>query len=260
MLKLGLLALGGLTGCAAGPAKGAPVTSSVTAVAPGANAAALPRATASASARASSPLVLRRLTLELGSNAEGANVEVTINGESKKFDHFPTTLELVPSGDAKLVARKAGFADRELPVVFPEGKSELTVVVEFPAERRLGGLSLQGRQEGEALASLKVRLVSVDVQGALPREVIMRIVRQNFGRFRLCYHQALENSAALTGKLTVRFVIGADGTVSRRDNLDSDLGDSALIGCVLKGFEALAFPRPDQGTVTVDYTLAFAPS
>ena len=32
---------------------------------------------------------------------------------------------------------------------------------------------------------------AAEVTGALPPEVIQRIVRQNFGRFRMCYEQGL---------------------------------------------------------------------
>ncbi len=50
--------------------------------------------------------------------------------------------------------------------------------------------------------------------GRLPPEVIQRIVRQNFGRFRLCYENGLRNNPNLQGRVSVRFVIGRDGAVS----------------------------------------------
>ena len=52
------------------------------------------------------------------------------------------------------------------------------------------------------------------VNGRLPPEVIQRIVRQNFGRFRLCYENGLRNNPNLQGRVSVRFVIGRDGAVS----------------------------------------------
>src|SRR5687767_8833631 len=47
----------------------------------------------------------------------------------------------------------------------------------------------------------------VEGPGRLPPEVIQRIVRQNFGRFRLCYETELKKQPELTGKVEVTFTI-----------------------------------------------------
>ena len=60
----------------------------------------------------------------------------------------------------------------------------------------------------------QVRMGATSVSGRLPPEVIQRIVRQNFGRFRLCYENGLRNNPNLQGRVAVRFVIGRDGAVS----------------------------------------------
>src|SRR5689334_9657332 len=51
--------------------------------------------------------------------------------------------------------------------------------------------------------------------GRLPPEVIQRIVRQNFGSFRLCYENSLRNCPNLQGRVAVRFVIDSDGSVKQ---------------------------------------------
>jgi len=43
------------------------------------------------------------------------------------------------------------------------------------------------------------------VNGRLPPEVIQRIVRQNFGRFRNCYESSLRTNPSLTGRVAVKF-------------------------------------------------------
>src|SRR5262249_36840059 len=53
-----------------------------------------------------------------------------------------------------------------------------------------------------------------DSEGSLPPELIQRTVRQNFGRFRMCYEDGLRRSPSLAGRVAVRFVIGRDGSVS----------------------------------------------
>ena len=72
-----------------------------------------------------------------------------------------------------------------------------------------------------------VRMGATQVSGRLPPEVIQRIVRQNFGRFRLCYENGLRNNPNLQGRVSVRFVIGRDGAVGSVGNGGSDMPDGA---------------------------------
>ena len=45
------------------------------------------------------------------------------------------------------------------------------------------------------------------MNGRLPPEVIQRIVRQSFGRFRLCYEDVLKTNPKASGRVTIKFVI-----------------------------------------------------
>ncbi len=105
----------------------------------------------------------------------------------------------------------------------------------------------------------QVRMGATQVSGRLPPEVIRRIVRQNYGRFRLCYEQGLGRNPNLEGRVTVRFVIGRDGAVSNVSNGGSDLPDSSVVGCVVKAFYGLSFPKPEGGIVTVQYPIMLEP-
>ncbi len=101
---------------------------------------------------------------------------------------------------------------------------------------------------------------STTVMGRLPPEVIQRIVRQNTGRFRLCYENALRSDPTLEGTVKVKFVIGTDGEVSSASDAGSDLPDATARDCVIRGFKNLSFPQPEGGIVVVTYPLHFAPS
>ena len=105
----------------------------------------------------------------------------------------------------------------------------------------------------------KVRMGATSVNGRLPAEVIRRIVRQNFGRFRMCYEQGLGRNPNLEGRVGVRFVIGRDGAVSNVGNGGSDIPDSGVVGCVISAFYGLSFPQPEGGIVTVTYPIMFSP-
>jgi tetratricopeptide (TPR) repeat protein len=84
-------------------------------------------------------------------------------------------------------------------------------------------------------------------------------VRQNFGRFRLCYEEGLKRNPNLEGRVSARFVIGRDGSVQNASNGGSDIPDSGVVSCVLAAFPGLSFPQPEGGIVTVTYPILFAP-
>jgi hypothetical protein len=97
------------------------------------------------------------------------------------------------------------------------------------------------------------------VGGRLPPEVIQRVIRQNFGRFRMCYQNGLQSNPNLQGRVAVRFVIGRDGSVGSATNGGSDLPDSSVVSCVVRSFGGLSFPQPEDGIVTVTYPIMFTP-
>ncbi len=105
----------------------------------------------------------------------------------------------------------------------------------------------------------QVRMGATTVNGRLPPEVIQRIVRQNYGRFRLCYENGLRNNPNLQGRVAVRFVIGRDGSVSNVANGGSDLPDPSVVQCVIRAYYGLSFPQPEGGIVTVVYPIMFSP-
>jgi hypothetical protein len=104
-----------------------------------------------------------------------------------------------------------------------------------------------------------VRVGTSVVSGHLPPEVIQRIVRQNYGRFRMCYEQGLTRNPNLEGRVQVRFVINREGSVSNVQNGGSDLPDSGVTSCVISAYYGLSFPQPEGGIVTVTYPIMFQP-
>ena len=146
------------------------------------------------------------------------------------------------------------------------------------------------------------RLAALEVQprrftpGRIHPTVIQRIVRTHYSRLRACYEQGLGRNPNLRGRVSVSFVIGRDGKVTRAElappspddptllhlleaarkkadqqqgtTLDDSaaieqqgttLDDSAAIECMLKVFRDLEFPEPDGGIVTVVYPIMFEP-
>ena len=116
---------------------------------------------------------------------------------------------------------------------------------------RLGG--------GHQVKAPALREGSTSVNGRLPAQVIQRIVRQNFGRFRLCYENGLRNNPNLQGRVAVKFVIDRAGSVGMTGDGGSDLPDQGVVSCVVRAFGNLSFPQPEGGLVTVVYPITFSP-
>jgi len=133
-----------------------------------------------------------------------------------------------------------------------------------------GGLGLARGSEGGAIPSganrtpagvrPQVRAGAVTVVGRLPREVIVRVVRNNFGRFLRCYEAGLSHNAVLKGRVQVRFVITSDGALSDVEDSGSDLPDAGVIRCVMSSMYGLSFPPPEGGPVKVVFPLSFGPA
>ncbi len=117
-----------------------------------------------------------------------------------------------------------------------------------------------GRVGGShAAPAPRVRAGAATVTGRLPTEVVQRILRQNFGRFRRCYEQGLARNPNLTGRIAARFQIGRDGVASNVGSSGGDLPDAEVTSCVLSAFNGLSFPQPEGGLVTVVYPMLFEP-
>jgi hypothetical protein len=98
-----------------------------------------------------------------------------------------------------------------------------------------------------------------DVRAGLPREVIRRIVQATLPRIQLCYETALARKPTLAGKLSIRFEIARTGAVvSTRAHVD-EVQDEELVGCVMRVFGDMRFPKPDGKAVRVVYPLVFHP-
>lgn len=108
----------------------------------------------------------------------------------------------------------------------------------------------------EAGHSVTVREGAVTVRGSLPPEVIERIVRQNFGRFRLCALRSQKPTQE--GRVVTKLVIARDGSVTSAQDDGSDLTDKDVTACVVHAFSGLSFPQPEGGPVTATVPIVFS--
>jgi Redoxin len=122
----------------------------------------------------------------------------------------------------------------------------------------LGNLGRLAPGGYESKSHATVRVADIHATGDLPVEIIRRIMRQELGRYRLCYEEGLRKNPKLAGRLSGHFTIGKDGTIESDPSVTkSRLADDRVVQCVLNGMRALSFPQPNAGVVNVDFELLF---
>ena len=168
-----------------------------------------------------------------------------------------------PSGTgASSIASSVGSLQAQVPELRPQPA---------PAEpassstSRPPAVEAQGAPKSVGASAAPVAQGRANLRGGTPRvsghlspALVQKVVQQSFERFRMCPAQGLSQKAKLAGRVSVRFVVGRDGTVSNVSAAESTLPDAAVTGCVLRAFLGLQFPAPESGIATVVYPLVFS--
>jgi outer membrane biosynthesis protein TonB len=98
------------------------------------------------------------------------------------------------------------------------------------------------------------------ILGALDKSLIDAVIKRNMNQIRYCYQRELTKNPALGGKITVKFVIAKDGSVSSATTKASTMGSPAVEGCINGRFMRFQFPEPKGGgIVIVSYPFIFSP-
>ncbi len=98
------------------------------------------------------------------------------------------------------------------------------------------------------------------ILGALDKSLIDAVIKRNMSQIRYCYQRELTKNPALGGKITVKFVIAKDGTVSSATTKTTTMNNSAVESCINGRFMRFQFPEPKGGgIVIVSYPFIFSP-
>ncbi|MCY1055926.1 AgmX/PglI C-terminal domain-containing protein [Nannocystis sp. SCPEA4] len=99
-----------------------------------------------------------------------------------------------------------------------------------------------------------VRQAKAEVQGALDKDIIRRIVRAHINEIRYCYNQALARDPNAKGRVAIQFVIGGTGKVPSAVVSESTMRDARAGTCMAQAVRRWTFPKPQGGgSVTVTY-------
>ncbi|MBL8949612.1 MAG: adventurous gliding motility protein GltG [Myxococcaceae bacterium] len=96
------------------------------------------------------------------------------------------------------------------------------------------------------------------VMGSLDKELIRQVIHRNRGQIRYCYESQLTSHPNLHGKVAIKFVISATGSVAQSQVAQSDVKNAELETCVAGRVRTWMFPKPKGGgVVIVTYPFVF---
>jgi len=99
------------------------------------------------------------------------------------------------------------------------------------------------------------------IMGALPMEVIKKVIDENKLQIRYCYEVQLQRQQNLEGKISMKWVIGATGSVADVKVKDTTMNNAAVENCIKEKIRTWRFPAPaGGGIVEVNYPFIFKAS
>jgi len=138
----------------------------------------------------------------------------------------------------------------------------------------IGGIGTKGRGGGTGgygsgvgqlggKKDVDIGITSSDptVMGSLDKELIRKVIHANRGQIRYCYESQLNRFPKLEGKVSVKFVISASGSVATSQVAGSSASNAELETCVAGRVKTWMFPKPKGGgVVVVTYPFIFKQS
>ncbi len=95
--------------------------------------------------------------------------------------------------------------------------------------------------------------------GSLDPALIDRVIKQHMNQIKYCYTRELSRDPNLGGKVSMKFVIANDGSVSNANVKTTTMHNSSVESCMQKQFFRMNFPKPNgNGIVIVSYPFIFS--
>jgi TonB family protein len=120
-----------------------------------------------------------------------------------------------------------------------------------------GQVGLGGKRE-TSLGSVAAEAPEVD--GALDSDAIAKVVRGRMKMVQDCYERELKRDPGLAGKIEIEFTIDEEGRVIEAVVANNKMGSDAVGDCIVSRLKRWRFPKPDGGSVTVNFPFIFTAS
>ncbi len=91
----------------------------------------------------------------------------------------------------------------------------------------------------------------VTTRGSLDKQIIRRVVRLHINEVKYCYDRELVRKAGLAGRISVQFVISAQGLVISSILGSTTMHDTSVEKCVVDAVRRWQFPKPTGGGIAI---------
>lgn len=126
--------------------------------------------------------------------------------------------------------------------------------------RGIGGIGTSGRLGGGGMAygsgvglgarkDVGISLETPVIMGALPKEAILKVIRQNQNQIRYCYEIQLQKQQDLEGRVKMKWVIGGTGDVVKVQVAETTMRSPPVENCIAEKIRGWKFPAPAGGGI-----------
>ncbi|WP_242395885.1 adventurous gliding motility protein GltG [Anaeromyxobacter oryzisoli] len=107
----------------------------------------------------------------------------------------------------------------------------------------VGGLGKKGDRD------VSIASGTAQVMGSIDRELVRKVIQDHAAQIRYCYEQQLAINPRLAGKVSIKWIINADGsaTLPEVDRGSTTLEDSKVHECMMSRITSWQFPKPKGG-------------
>ncbi len=111
----------------------------------------------------------------------------------------------------------------------------------------VGGLGKKGDRD------VNVSTGNAVVMGSVDKELIRRVIQEHAAQIRYCYEQELAINPKLAGKVSIKWIINADGSASSATVVGdgTTLGSEKVHRCMMERITSWQFPKPKGGGMAV---------
>jgi len=177
------------------------------------------------------------------------------------------TLANVFESEGAVVSKELGTALAERGSVRVTGEARIGKKGAVGAETgsEIGGIDTGaggslGEAGGRAGASVQAFVKGgepVLKKGGIDEKGVRLALRRRENGIRQCYERALKSNASLKGKVVLEWIINEQGKVVKVQVIQSTVGDSQVVDCIVDIISKIRFPAATQGIVPVRKTFVF---
>ena len=118
-------------------------------------------------------------------------------------------------------------------------------------------LETKNKKNDSSTSKIKTKS-SYPILGTWSKSHINSVIIKNLEKIRYCYQNQLAKEPNIGGKITVKFVVSQDGSVTSASIKETTMNSSKVETCIRNRFMEFVFPKTESGITIVQYPFLFS--